>query len=98
MSGPGRLTSLRWLPPALRKRPAFWRRSVQARVVVSTLLLSAAVVGVVGWFLVQQTREGLLENRVETAVAEAESENEAAREALSAALGVDVDETTQRDL
>ena len=87
-----------WLPPALRSGPAFWRRSVQARVVASTVLLSAAVVGVVGWFLIQQTRDGLLENRVETAVAEAVSENEAARAALSAASGVDVDEDSQRDL
>ena len=36
------------LPPILRRGPAFWRRSVQARVVVSTVLLSVAVVGIVG--------------------------------------------------
>ncbi|HSU02185.1 MAG TPA: two-component sensor histidine kinase, partial [Nocardioides sp.] len=90
MTPRGRLPFLDWLPPALRTGPAFWRRSVQARVVASTVLLSAFVVGVVGWFLMEQTRDGLLENRVEAVVAEAESENEAAREALSAALGVDV--------
>ncbi|HMD10901.1 MAG TPA: hypothetical protein VKG90_01085, partial [Marmoricola sp.] len=31
-----------------------WRRSVQARVVVSVLVLSAIVVGVVGWLLLRQ--------------------------------------------
>ncbi|HEX5916965.1 MAG TPA: MtrAB system histidine kinase MtrB [Nocardioides sp.] len=84
------------LPPVLRHGPAFWRRSVQARVVVSTVLLSAAVVGIVGWFLMQQTREGLLDHRVEAVVQEAEGETAAAREALAAAFGVDVDESAQQ--
>ncbi|NYE37479.1 two-component system sensor histidine kinase MtrB [Nocardioides cavernae] len=85
------------LPPVLRHGPAFWRRSVQARVVVSTLLLSAAVVGVVGWFLIQQTRDGLLENRVQAVVAEAEGETQAAREKLAATPGVDVNESAQQE-
>jgi two-component system sensor histidine kinase MtrB len=51
----------------------------------------------VGWFLIQQTRDGLLENRVDAVVAEAESETSAARSTLSAARGTDVDETTQRE-
>ena len=79
------------LPEVLRHGPAFWRRSVQARVVVTTLLLSAAVVGIVGWFLIQQTRDGLLANRVDAVVAEAEGETETARQALAAASGI-VDE------
>jgi two-component system sensor histidine kinase MtrB len=83
------------LPQVLRHGPAFWRRSVQARVVVSTLLLSAAVVGVVGWFLIQQTRDGLLANRVEAVVAEAEGETETARQQLAAAEGL-VDESAQQ--
>ena len=88
---------LDWLPPVLLRGPGFWRRSVQARVVVSTVLLSAIVVGIVGAFLIQQTRDGLLEHRVEAVVTEAESETEAARTALTATLGLDVDEARQRD-
>ena len=84
------------LPPILRHGPAFWRRSVQARVVVSTLLLSAAVVGIVGWFLMQQTRDGLLDHRVEAVVQEAEGETEAARAALAATPGIDADESAQQ--
>src|SRR5829696_6970092 len=84
------------LPPVVRHGPAFWRRSVQARVVVSTVLLSAAVVGVVGWFLIQQTRDGLLEHRVDAVVQEAEGETEAARAALAATPGLDVDESAQQ--
>ena len=91
------LTVPGWLRRALRWRPALWRRSVQVRVVGSTLLLSAMVIGLVGWFLVQQTRDGLLENRVEAVVAESESETETARTALSFAPGVDVDEAAQQE-
>ena len=52
-------------PAAVRRGLTFWRRSIQARVVVSTVVLSAVVVSVVGWFLLQQTRDGLLDHRVD---------------------------------
>ena len=42
-----------------RRWLTFWRRSIQARVVVSTIILSAVVVSAVGWFLLRQTRDGL---------------------------------------
>jgi two-component system sensor histidine kinase MtrB len=48
-----------------------WRRSIQIRVVASTVVLSALVIGIVGWFLVQQTRDGLLEQSEEAALNEA---------------------------
>jgi two-component system sensor histidine kinase MtrB len=95
---PGRLRRLvDRLPEVLRRGPAFWRRSVQARVVLSTLVLSALVVGVVGWFLIQQTRDGLLDHRVDAVVAEAEAETEAARATLTAQLGVDTNESAQQE-
>ncbi|HSU02133.1 MAG TPA: MtrAB system histidine kinase MtrB [Nocardioides sp.] len=84
------------LPAVLRRGPAFWRRSVQARVVVSTLVLSAVVVGIVGAFLIQQTRDGLLANRVEAVVQEAEGETESARAQLAAIPGLDGDESAQQ--
>jgi two-component system sensor histidine kinase MtrB len=55
----------------LRRGLTVWRRSIQARVVASVVLLSALVIGIVGWFLVQQTRDGLLEQREDAAVSEA---------------------------
>ena len=89
----------RSLPAAARRGLTFWRRSIQARVVASTLLLSAAVVGVVGWFLLQQTRDGLLEQRVDAVVAEANNETTEARARLAAAPGTDIDTSAQqRDL
>ena len=87
------------LPAALRRGLTFWRRSIQARVVASTVLLSAVVVGIVGWVLLQQTRDGLLDNRVEAVVAEANNETTEARSRLQAAPGTDIDSSSQqRDL
>ncbi|MBD8870273.1 sensor N-terminal transmembrane domain-containing protein [Nocardioides sp. MJB4] len=73
----------------------FWRRSIQARVVVSTVLLSAIVVGVVGWFLLQQTRDGLVDARVRTVVAEAGNETNDAETRLAAVPGTDDDVSRQ---
>ncbi len=80
---------------AVRRGPTFWRRSVQARVVASTLLLAAGVVLVVGWFLIEQTRAGLLDHRVGAVVADAENETQEARTKLSFAPGLDDDAATQ---
>jgi two-component system sensor histidine kinase MtrB len=81
---------------ALRHGWTFWRRSIQARVVVTTVLLSMLAVGVVGWFLMQQTRSGLLDHRVSLVTAEAASEVQDARTRLGAASGIDVDASGQR--
>jgi two-component system sensor histidine kinase MtrB len=96
--GPGR-PAHPGIPGSLRRGLTFWRRSVQARVVASTVLLSAVVISVVGWFLLQQTREGLLEHRVDAVVAEAGNETRDARTRLAAASGTDLDfSSQQRDL
>jgi two-component system sensor histidine kinase MtrB len=84
------------MPPGLRRGLTFWRRSIQARVVASTLVLSAVVVGAVGWFLLQQTREGLLDQRVEAVVAEANTERADAENRLGSVPGTDVDATAQQ--
>ncbi|QVT80902.1 Sensor histidine kinase MtrB [Nocardioides aquaticus] len=92
------------MPPALptgstaglRRWLTFWRRSIQARVVVSTLLLSAVVVGVVGWLLLQQTRDGLLDNRVDVVVAEAGDETTEAEARLGAASGTENNSVRQQ--
>ena len=55
----------------------FWRRSIQARVVVSTVLLSAIVVTAVGWFLLRQVEQGLVDRRVDTVLTEVGNENDA---------------------
>ncbi|MBV2362099.1 MtrAB system histidine kinase MtrB [Streptomonospora nanhaiensis] len=45
-----------------------WRRSLQLRVVTTTLLISALVTAVLGFFLVQQVLTGLLEAKREAAL------------------------------
>lgn len=91
-----RVRTPRGMPPGLRRGLTFWRRSIQARVVASTLILSAAVVGVVGWFLLQQTREGLLDQRVQAVVAEARTERDEAETRLGSVPGTDVDASAQQ--
>ncbi len=89
----------RSLPAGLRRGLTFWRRSIQARVVASTVVLSAVVVSIVGWFLLQQTREGLLDHRVAAVVAEANNETTDAKSRLEAVSGTDVDaDSQQREL
>ncbi|MEJ7794769.1 MAG: MtrAB system histidine kinase MtrB [Nocardioides sp.] len=66
----------------VKRALTFWRRSIQARVVASTVVLSALVIGVVGWLLVQQTRDGLLEQREGAAVIEASRVTSEARDRL----------------
>ncbi|GAB3486442.1 two-component system sensor histidine kinase MtrB [Nocardiopsis coralliicola] len=57
----------RWLVRSVHQR---WRGSLQLRVVTSTLLISMAVAAVLGFFLVQQVRSGLLEAQREAAVSD----------------------------
>ena len=80
--------STQGLTAGVRRALTFWRRSIQARVVASTLVLSAVVVSVVGWFLLQQTRDGLLDQRVDAVVAEARGEVREAEVRLDAASGL----------
>ncbi len=94
---PGLQQTIDRLSYAVRRALTFWRRSVQARVVASTVLLSALVVSIVGWILIQQTRDGLLDNRVDQVVAEVENETAQTREQLAAASGTDTNEAGQRE-
>ncbi|QSR27555.1 two-component sensor histidine kinase [Nocardioides aromaticivorans] len=87
------------LSPAVRRALTFWRRSIQARVVASTVVLSALVVSAVGWILLQQVRQGLLEHRVDVVLGEVDAEMGDARDRLEAASGREVNVgRQQRDL
>lgn len=88
--------SERSLPGAVRRTLTFWRRSIQARVVASTVLLSAMVFIATGWFLLHETRDGLLEHRVTAVVGEADAETAVARSRLAAVPGTDLDVSGQR--
>jgi two-component system sensor histidine kinase MtrB len=79
----------------LRRAVTVWRRSIQARVVLSTLLLSALVVCLVGWLLLKQITDGLVTSKTESSVAEAARATAEAQSRLSAADGNDFDAGTQ---
>jgi two-component system, OmpR family, sensor histidine kinase MtrB len=83
-------------PTAVRRALTFWRRSIQARVVASTVLLSAVVISGVGWLLLQQTRDGLLENRVDDVLAEVADEVDEANQRLAESPPAEPDPTAQR--
>ncbi|MGB0100350.1 MAG: MtrAB system histidine kinase MtrB [Nocardioides sp.] len=89
-------TGSRRLPESIRRGLTFWRRSIQARVVASTVLLSVVVISIVGWFLLQQTREGLLDHRVAAVVAEANAETTGARQLLAASRASGSDAVQQQ--
>ncbi len=79
----------------VRRAATVWRRSIQARVVISTLLLSAVVVSLVGWVLLQQITDGLVRSKTDSAVSEATRATAEAELRLSAASGNDFDANTQ---
>jgi len=80
---------------ALGRAATVWRRSIQARVVISTLLLSAVVVSLVGWVLLHQVTDGLVGGKTDSSVAEAGRATAEAQRRLSAASGTDLDASTQ---
>ena len=79
----------------VRRALTIWRRSIQARVVVSTMLLSALVVGAVGWLLIHQIADGLVDDHVAASQAEARNETTSALVRLSAATGGETDASGQ---
>ncbi|MGH3425792.1 MAG: hypothetical protein ACRDO8_13745, partial [Nocardioidaceae bacterium] len=72
-----------------------WRRSIQARVVISTMLLSAIVIGLVGWALLRQVADGLVDGRRAVAVAEAQAGFDNAQEQLDVSVVSDANSQSQ---
>jgi two-component system, OmpR family, sensor histidine kinase MtrB len=61
---------LRWEHLIIAKVKHRWHRSLQLRVVGTTLVISASVIAVLGFFLTEQIADGLLANAVTSARAE----------------------------
>lgn len=70
----------------MRRLVGLWRRSLRTRVVINTLLLSTAVILVVGWALLRGVAGGLAENRRDAAISEARAGLEQAQSQLDAAV------------
>jgi two-component system sensor histidine kinase MtrB len=74
-----------------------WRRSIRTRVVVTIVLLGAVVAGSVGWLLIRQISDGLVQSRVNASLAEAESATRSARDTLGSGASSDFDLVAQLD-
>nr|WP_184806971.1 MtrAB system histidine kinase MtrB [Kribbella italica] len=76
-------------PPFWRTHPArwpdIWRRSIQARIVTGTLLMSTVVLILVGWVMMSQVTDGVLESRRTSAQAEAAAQLNALSSSINAA-------------
>jgi two-component system, OmpR family, sensor histidine kinase MtrB len=62
-----------------------WRRSIQARVVIGTLALSAALAILSGWVLMSRVTDGLLDSKKQSALSLAAAGIDAAQAKLTAA-------------
>ncbi|MBC9225766.1 HAMP domain-containing protein [Aeromicrobium sp. 636] len=70
----------------MRRLVGLWRRSLRTRVVINTVLLSTAVILIVGWALLHDVAGGLAENRRDAAIGEARAGLEQAQSQLDAAV------------
>jgi two-component system, OmpR family, sensor histidine kinase MtrB len=59
------------LTKVLRALQYSWLRSIQARVVIGTLVLSTIVITLVGWMLTSQVADGLTDSKREQSISEA---------------------------
>ena len=65
--------------------PDLWRRSIQARIVTGTLLMSTLVLILVGWVMMSQVTDGVLESRRMSAQAEVRAQLQQLSVSLDAA-------------
>jgi two-component system sensor histidine kinase MtrB len=61
-----------------------WRRSIQARVVIGTLALSAVLAILAGWVMLSRVTDGVVDSREQTAVSQAVAGVETAQSTLAA--------------
>jgi two-component system sensor histidine kinase MtrB len=92
MSASARASALvRTAATPLRALVQLWRRSLQARVVMLTLLLSAMVVALVGWTLMRQVADGIVDGKRDASLQEAAAGFDTAEDTLQAADPADLD-------
>ena len=70
----------------MRSLARLWRRSIQTRVVTSTIVLSALVISLTGWALLRDVAGGLADNRRTAAISEARSGFHSAQQQIDAAV------------
>lgn len=73
----------------MRRLTQLWRRSLQTRVVTSTLVLSALAISLTGWALLRDVASSLADNRRQVAIAEASSGFKLAQARLDSSTSTD---------
>jgi two-component system sensor histidine kinase MtrB len=72
--------------------PDLWRRSIQARIVTGTLLMSTVVLILVGWVMMSQVTDGILESRRTSALQEVSAQLASLSSLLNSADPAGVDQ------
>ncbi|MEU0373426.1 MtrAB system histidine kinase MtrB [Streptomyces sp. NPDC006283] len=85
--GPVPRLVMRWVRRPLLPALRLWRRNIQLRVVVSTLLMSLGVVVLLGFVVIGQVRNGLLDAKSKAAQSQAAGGFAVAREKANAPVG-----------
>ncbi|MFJ3931965.1 MULTISPECIES: MtrAB system histidine kinase MtrB [unclassified Streptomyces] len=85
--GPIPRLALRWLRRPLLPAVRLWRRNIQLRVVVTTLLMSLGVVLLLGFVVIGQVRNGLLDAKSKAAQSQAAGGFAVAREQADTPVG-----------
>ncbi|MEV5339867.1 MtrAB system histidine kinase MtrB [Streptomyces sp. NPDC052676] len=89
---------MRWVRRPLLPVMRLWRRNIQLKVVVTTLLMSLGVVLLLGFVVIGQVRNGLLDAKVNAAQSQATGGFAAAKQrAEEAASGAAVDNAADED-
>jgi two-component system sensor histidine kinase MtrB len=78
---------MRWVRRPLLPAVRLWRRNIQLRVVVTTLLMSLGVVVLLGFVVIGQVRNGLLDAKSKAAQSQAAGGFAVAREKANAPIG-----------
>lgn len=86
-NGPVPRLVMRWVRRPLLPAVRLWRRNIQLRVVVSTLLMSLGVVVLLGFVVIGQVRNGLLDAKSQAAQSQAAGGFAVAREKANAPIG-----------
>ena len=86
---------LRVLTAPWRMARYAWVRSLQARVVMGTLVLCALVTALVGWMLMRQVADGLVDGKVDQSVAQAQAGFVDAQQQLDASVVPDTNSQSE---
>ncbi|MFE2335680.1 MULTISPECIES: MtrAB system histidine kinase MtrB [unclassified Streptomyces] len=88
---------MRWVRRPLLPVMRLWRRNIQLKVVATTLLMSLGVVLLLGFVVIGQVRNGLLDAKVKASQSQATGGFTAAKQKAEEAAGANGDDTTPAD-